>query len=290
MPKTTVDGRESHALLARLAGRQHGTVAAWQLLTAGFTRRMIDRRVQAAQLFVIFAGVYAVGHRALSPLGCDMAAVLAGGPGAVLSHRSAANLQRFRKHGGLPEITVPRTGARQRTGIRIHVSATLTSQNTMRLNGIPVTTPARTLVDLADVLGADDLARAVSAAERADLIDRRRLWTPPGRRNPVRAPHVWTRSRFEREFRKALLDWGLPEPEFNQEILAGVEVDVVWRERRVVVELDHPHTHLNPESFESDPLKAERIADAGYTLRRVTERRFATRPQEVHWMLARLVT
>jgi hypothetical protein len=284
-----VDRREAQAVLARLAGDQHGVVAAWQLLAAGFTRRMIDGRVARGELLVVFAGVYAVGHRAISPRGRLMAAVLAGGPGAVLSHRSAAALHRFRPYHGLPEVTVPRTGARQRRGIRLHVSGTLTRDVVTRVDGIPVTTPERTLTDLADVLRADDLARAVSAAERADLIDRERLWVAPGRRNPIRAPHVWTRSGFERRFRRALIDWGLPPAGFNQEVLRGVEVDIVWEAQRVAVELDHPHTHLNPESFESDPLKAERIMDAGYTFRRVTERRFAHRPGEVRAMLTRLL-
>jgi hypothetical protein len=85
-----------------------------------------------------------------------------------------------------------------------------------------------------------------------------------------------------------VIDWGLPEPGYNQD-LAGLEYDVVWRAQRVVVELDHPHTHLNPESFESDPVKAERAMEAGYAFRRVTERRFATRPGEVRAMLARLL-
>jgi hypothetical protein len=278
-------GHQWHEVSA-IAAEQHETWATWQ---GGAHRELVARWVRSGLLHRIHRGVYAVGHPAVSPRGLLMAAVLAGGPGAALSHRSAAELYGFRRYRGLPEITIPRTGARQRPGIRVHASTTLTRHVVTRVHGIPVTTPERTLTDLADVLRPDDLARTVSAAERADLIDRDRLWIAPGRRNPVRAPHVWTRSEFERRVRRALIDWELPPAAFNQEILRHVEVDIVWKAQRVAVELDHPHTHLNPESFETDPLKAERIMDAGYTFRRVTEKRFAHRPGEVRAMMTRLL-
>ncbi|MEA2295136.1 MAG: hypothetical protein QOE86_2775 [Solirubrobacteraceae bacterium] len=279
-----MSGHQWHEV-ARIAAAQHGTWAVWQ---SDVHKELVARWVRNGLLHRLHRGVYAVGHTAVSPLGRLMAAVLAGGPGAVASHRSAAALHGFRKHAGLPEVTVPRTGARRRKGIRLHASTTLTSHNSTRVHGIPVTTPARTLTDLADVLSDNDLARAVSAAERAGLIDRHALQRPNGRRNPVRRPHVWTRSQFERRFRKAIQDWGLPPAKLNQYI-GEYEYDVVWRDQRVAVELDHPHTHLNPEAFELDPLKAEAAEEAGFAFRRITEKRFATRPLEVRAMLIRLV-
>jgi hypothetical protein len=277
--------QEWHEVVAT-AARQHGVWATWQ---HRFAWDLVSRWHRAELLHRLHHGVYAVGHPAVSERGRLMAAVLAGGKGAAASHRSAADLYSWRKYRGWPEITVPRTGARRRTGINVHASITLTSHTIHRIDGIPVTRPARTLIDLADVLGATDLARTVSAAERSGLIDRLTLPRPPGRRNPVRAPHVWTRSKFERNFRRALIDWGLPPGEPNQYI-GRYEYDVVWTQQRVAVELDHPHTHLNPEAFELDALKAELAQDAGYAFRRITERRFATRPGEVRAMLTRLLT
>jgi hypothetical protein len=271
--------------VVEVASRQHGVFALWQ---HPLHPAIVTRWVRLERIHRVFRGVYAVGHPAISNHGRLMAAVLACGKGAALSHRSAGALHGVRAYTGIPEVTVPRTGARARKGIRVHTSTTLTSHNVTTRHGIPVTTPERTLVDLADVLRPDDLARTVSAAERADLIDRATLHRPPGRRDPVRQPHVWTRSGFERRFRRALLDWGLPPAEFNR-IVGRWEYDVVWLEQRVIVELDHPHTHLNPESFESDPLKAEHAMDAGFAFRRITEKRFAHRPHDVRRTLERLL-
>ena len=277
--------------LAALATRQHGVVSTAQLSALGLDKDDVLRRVRAGRLHRLHRGVYAVGHRAVGRRGRDLAAVLACGPGAVLSHRSAAALHGFRRHAGLPEVTVPRTGARGRRGMHVHVSRTLTSDTVTRRDVIPVTTPERTLVDLADVLHPDDLARTVSGAERAGLADRRTLHLPAGRRNPVHRPHVWTRSGFERRVGRAIAAWGLPEPRRNVELpdVPGWEFDLAWPERRVVVELDHPWSHHNPESFESDPLKAEAALEAGYAFRRVTERRFAERPEDVRRLFTRLL-
>jgi very-short-patch-repair endonuclease len=273
--------------VAFVAGRQHGLITAAQLADLGFDKHAVKRRVLAGRLHRVHRGVYAVGHPAISDFGRYLAAVLACGPGAALSHRAAAHLHGMRRYGGLPEVTVPRTGAPRRAGMHVHTSTTLTPDTVTRRHGIPVTTPERTLVDLADVVRPDDLARTVSAAERAGLADRTTLWVPPGRRNPVRAPHVWTRSHFERRFVDAVGAWGLPVPLTNQEVVEGWEVDCWWAAERLAVELDHPHTHLNPERFELDRLKDQVLAEHGITVRRVTERRFAEHPLDVRAMLAR---
>jgi very-short-patch-repair endonuclease len=260
-----------------------------QLHALGMDAKMVARWVRAGRLFPLHRGVYAVGHPAVTWHGRALAAVLAGGPGAVLSHRSAAALWGIRRHDGLPELTVPRRKARRRPGLHVHMSGTLDAGVVTVRDGIPVTTPERTLVDLADVLTRSALARAVDAAERAGLVDRDRLLVPPpGRRRVVVAPHRFTRSGFERRFLAALRAWELPLPETNQ-IVAGWEVDCLWRDRGLVVELDSAHTHLNHASFESDRRKDEALADAGLNVRRITDVRLATRRHEVRALMTRLL-
>ena len=111
---------------------------------------------------------------------------------------------------------------------------------------------------------------------------------PPGRRRVVVAPHRFTRSGFERRFLSSLTAWGLPLPETNQ-LVAGWEVDCLWRDRALVVELDSAHTHLNHASFESDRRKDEALDAAGLTVRRITDVRLGTRPLEVRALMTRLL-
>jgi very-short-patch-repair endonuclease len=275
------------AVVARIASRQHGVVATAQLLEAGLTRTQIQTRARHGGLHRVHRGVYAVGHPALSHPGRMLASVMACGPGAVLAHRSAADLWGIHKYAGLPEVTVPRTGARQRRGIRVHVSATLEPGDVTTRDGIPVTTPARTVTDLADVTTRRATQRALAAAERAGLASRHDLLIPPrGRRRVVHGPHRFSRSENEERFMQSLDRWGLPLPEQNQDI-GPWEVDFIWREHALVVELDDPFSHLDREAFERDRLKDEQLTDAGLEVRRITTDRLATRPGDVRAMLAR---
>src|SRR4051794_30043416 len=153
--------------IAELASRQHGVVAWWQLRPLGVTRNAIRRRRENGRLHPVHRGVYAVGHRAVTQRGRWMAAVLACGPGAVLSHRSAAALWGIRD-GGAIEVTAPREHKRPR--IRTYV-ATLPPDERDVVDGIPVTTVARTLLDLAGVLPERQVTRAVHQAEYLRLTD-----------------------------------------------------------------------------------------------------------------------
>jgi predicted transcriptional regulator of viral defense system len=166
-------------VIARLAARQHGIVAAFQLLALGVNRRMIRRRLERGSLHLLHAGVYAPGHNAITRHGRWMAAVLAGGPDAVLSHRSAASLWRIRESSG-HAIDVTVTGRRMRRGIAFHSSHVPPDERTIA-HAIPVTTTARTLLDLGTVLECRDVERALNQAEVlrrtdatsvADLLDR----------------------------------------------------------------------------------------------------------------------
>lgn len=156
--------------IAELAARQHGVVARRQLLELGLGRGAVDRRIGAKRLHPVHRGVYAVGHRELSRLGWWMAAVLACGPDAVLSHRSAAALWRIRE--GSPtrvDVSLPRELA-SRHGIRARRALVPGDERTTHA-GIPVTTVPRTLLDLAGVLQSHELNRALEQAEALRLSD-----------------------------------------------------------------------------------------------------------------------
>jgi predicted transcriptional regulator of viral defense system len=193
--------RGADAGIAELAGRQHGVVARRQLLGLGLGRGAIDRRIEAKRLHPVHRGVYAVGHRELSRLGWWMAAVLACGPDAVLSHRSAAALWGIRE--GSPtraDVSAPRELA-SRPGIRVRRAFVFADEGTIEA-GIPVTTVPRTLLDLAAVLQPHELDRALEQAEAlrlsdpiplAALVERHR-----GRRGTARLRRALERDRCAR--------------------------------------------------------------------------------------------
>jgi predicted transcriptional regulator of viral defense system len=185
-----VHGNNSHklstpdVLIARLAARQHGVVTVVQLLAAGLDRDAIAYRRRVGRLHLLHRGVYAVGHRPPSPLAKAMAAVLACGPGAALSHGSAAALWRIVPRWCSP-THVAATSDRRHPSIHIHRS---THADATTHYGIRVTTPARTLVDLADVLNERALTRAVNEAQVLRLVTSAEL-TTLFTRYPGRAPH-----------------------------------------------------------------------------------------------------
>jgi predicted transcriptional regulator of viral defense system len=163
-PTPTADQR-----LAALAATQYGVVSRAQLLALGFGRGGVERRVAAGRLHRRHRGVYTVGHTVLSRNGAYLAAVLVCGPHAVLSHRSAAALWGLRPSDAPRiDVTVPRTsGVRTTDAIVVH--RPLLAPDPMTHDGIPVTTPGRTLADLALALPRRQLEKAVEAAERLRL-------------------------------------------------------------------------------------------------------------------------
>jgi predicted transcriptional regulator of viral defense system/very-short-patch-repair endonuclease len=261
--------------VAHVAATQHGIVTRAQLLSAGVSEDAIDRRLRAGRLLRVHRGVYAVGHIPPSPHAKSMAAVLACGPHAVLSHRSAAALYGLLRHHGPVEVTAPSNHTHR--GITVHRS-TLADRTTHY--GVPVTTPARTLLDLADVLDPAALTRAVNEARLRHLLSTddldRTLRSSPGRRtsafDTTQAP---TRSVFEDAFLAFIDRHRFPRPEVNQHI-HGYEVDMLWRPQRVIAELDgrayHEHT------FEDDREKDAHLLAADLTTVRVTWRRLTVTP------------
>ena len=240
-------------LLGELARRQWGVVTRAQLVELGFGTRGISDWVRAGRLFRLHRGIYAVGHDRLRLEGRWLAAVLACGPGAVLSHRGAARLWELGRYdSALIDVTVPsQNGRRSMRGVRVHRSRRLAAAEVTTRGGIPVTTVERTLLDLADVLPKQALRRAVTEAEYRQRLDTTTLVAVlernPGRRGAklreaVDGKRHWTRSPLEERFVALLGRHGVEEPETNVR-MDGYEVDFLWRRVGLVVELDGLAAH-----------------------------------------------
>ncbi len=274
------------AVMGALATRQHGVVARRQLLEAGLDRWIVARRVESGHLVVLHRGVYAVGHAELRVEGRWLAAVLAAGPGAALSHRAAAALHGLRPISGARiEVTTP---ARPRgAGIKLYARRALDAAELAIVKGIPTTTVARTLIDLAAMLPAHQLQAAVSEAERQGKLDASQLTQAP-RALRTALPHAETFTRSELEDRfVALLDaQGLPRPLVNSRI-EGMEVDACWPHARLVVELDGYAYHRSQRAFQRDRTKANDLHDAGYVVYRFTYEDVTRRPADVAARISR---
>ncbi len=255
------------------------------MLAAGLDRKSIARRVQAGRLYRVARGVYAVGHVALSREGTFLAAVLEAGKGAALAQLAAAEHWEVRKYRApLIDVVVPQR-RRVTTATRIH-RTTLHPRDVTVHKGIPVTTIARTLVDLTDVLNAYDLANVIHEAEFrhrfSERATRDAMARANGRHNLKRleralelreAGSAGIKSRDEAAFLSMLMD--LPEPLVNTK-LHGIEVDFHWPAYKLVVEVDGPG-HGRPRTQRDDARKEAVLREAGYEVVRVSALR-AARP------------
>jgi very-short-patch-repair endonuclease len=271
-------GATPDSVIAAIAARQHGTISTRQLNAAGLSAAAIVNRVGNGRLHRIHQGVYAVGHRGLSQQGLWLAAVLAccrEGRGAFLSHRSAAELWGLLSPGrGLLDVSVPGNGGRKRRGgVRIHRSRTLVPAETTRRHGIPVTDPTRTIHDLRRSKpsrgGANDeqLRRAI---RQADVLGLPFEDTVADR----------TRSDLELLFLRICREHCLPPPEVNVEI-GGMEVDFLWRERRLIVETDGYRFHRGRAAFENDRRRDLAMRAHGFEIVRVSYLQVTEEPTEV---------
>jgi hypothetical protein len=232
-----------------LAEQQHGVVARWQLIPLGFTVSAIEHAIATGALNPIWRGVYAVGRRQITPHGRWMAAALVCGPGAAVSHETAAALWQIRPpRAGPVEISVRSGRAGSRPGIRIHRRPTLAAAEVIRRHGMPVTTPVCTIVDMATRLPRDELEALMNEADKRDLVGPDRLRTAldgMGRRRGVgvvrktldHRTFTMTDSELERRFlpiaRRARLD----QPQ-TQRYVNGFKVDFYWPDLGLVVETD----------------------------------------------------
>ncbi len=245
-----------------------------QLLHCGLSSDVIDHRVKAGKLIPVHAGVYAIGVRRLDPPARAAAAVLACGPGALLSHSWAAALWGLHKDWpGLPEVTIPRD--RRPKGVRFHRSATLTRADERIHLGIRVTSPARTIVDNAPGLTDQQLRRAIrelrlqgylKPSELAEAVERLRS----SRLRPfVDNPTGPTRSEFEDAFLAFVAEFNLPRPRVNRK-RNGREVDMVFDHHKVIVELDGYEFHRDRDSFNTDRDNDAEALSHGFVTMRVT--------------------
>ena len=264
-----------------LAGRQHGVVARRQLLGIGFNAREIEHRVARRRLHLVMRGVYAVGWPKLTRERRWMAAVLACGEGALLSHRSAAALWEIgHERRGVVDISVTRRAELKRRGLRVRGRPSLKAKSIAAHHGIPVTTPVQTLIDLATELGPIGVERAVNEADKRDLIDPETLRVELGRR--VGEPGVkalrglldkrtfrLSDSDLEILFRPIALEAGLPPP-LTKEIVNGWEVDFFFRDLGLVVETDGLRYHRTPSTQTRDAQRDRAHVLAGMTPLRFT--------------------
>ena len=284
-------------VVAEVAARQHGVIGRAQLLTAGLGTEAIRHRVRAGRLHPLHRGVYAVGHPAVTFHGRCLAGVLAGGPGALLGRRSGAVLWGLlAPDGAVPDVIVTTGRRRPQPGVRLHRTRDVAPTEQRLRSAVPVTSPLRTLLDLAawgdprEAIRAAEEAqvrRLVRPAELAGLVDRpgapllRRAAAPDGRM-------PFTRSEAERRLLRLVARAGLPRPRTNVR-LAGHEVDALWPRERVVVEVDGYAFHSSPAAFDRDRRRDADLQAAGYRVLRLTWRALTDRPEESAARLAVLL-
>lgn len=285
-------GRDPDAVAEAIARRQHGVVGRSQLIVAGLSESVVDRRVRKGRLRRLHAGVYAVG-----PLSgryqAEMAAVLACGEMAVVSHQSAAALWTLvpkpQTHGRV-DVTV--RGGLRTAGpmVRVHRTTTLQADETTVRDGIPVTVPTRTLLDLAAISRSRKVEQALARASREGMVDHasirgllERHKGRPGTRllrdlvNRESGP-AFVRSEAEAKLLSLVRKAGLEAPATNVTV-EGREVDFLWRAARLVVEVDGFEFHSSSSAFEQDRRRDAALTAAGFRVMRVTWRQL-TRERE----------
>jgi predicted transcriptional regulator of viral defense system/very-short-patch-repair endonuclease len=279
------------ARLARIAGRQHGVVTHRQLKAVGIGGSALTRRVKNGRLHPLYRGVFAVGHVQRTTETRWIAAVMACGSCAVLSHLDAAALwQIYESRASKIHVTTTSRSSRALEGIQRHRARRLHPDDTTTTNGIPVTTVARTIVDLTDLLPSDRILRAIREAEYLGLVDMDTLIAAVQRANGRRRldalseaiarhrPGQIVKKELEHRFLELVHAAALPGPETNVKVKTRrrtYEVDCLWREERVAVELDGRAAHIRAAAFEEDRARDAALSAIGlrpirFTWHRVT--------------------
>jgi len=282
-----------------LAGRQHGVISRRQLLALGFSRSGIDHRVKRGRLHVVAHGVYAVGWPQMTQKRRWMAAILACGRDAVLSHRNAAALWGIGSETpGVVDVSVRRRCELRRPGLRVRGRPSLTPEDLTTVDGIPVTSVVRTLIDLATELPPRRLERAICEADKRDLVDPEALRVAlddyGGERGvrPLRKvldKHTFRLSDSELEilFRPIALEAGLPLP-LTKEVVNGWEVDFFFPGLGLVIETDGLRYHRTPSTQTRDAQRDRAHVLAGMTSLRFTHYEIRYEGSRVRDELARI--
>jgi very-short-patch-repair endonuclease len=278
-----------------IARRQHGVIARSQLLEIGLHPQAIKHRVASGRLHRVQRCVYAVGRPELTRRGQWMAAVLSCGPRAALSHATAAALWEMRpERGGRSEpieVSVPANARPRRSGMRVHRRRRLPPADVTRRDGIPVTSPVRTLIDLAARLPAAQLEAVINAADKRDLIDSETLRAVLEQRSTQRGVAALvkvldrrtvrlTDSELERRFAPLAARAGLSPPQTGRYV-NGYKVDFFWPELGLVVETDGLRYHRTPAQQARDRERDQAHAMAGLTPLRFTHHHVTFEPGRV---------
>lgn len=293
--------------VAEFAERQHGVVSREQLRAIGMSDAAIDYAVATGRLFPIFRAAFGVGHPQVGSWGRMLAAVFACGSGTVVSHGTAAALL------GLWEnepqdihVVAPIEAGRKIAGIRRrHVPLPMRRETWMR-HGIPCTSAARTIVDLAGTNGERALRRTIEQAAVLRLLDVAEIdaiLTGPRRRGTPMlrmviedwrrySPKTRLRSRMEAKLLPLLTQRNIPIPQCNEMLEVGLdsfEIDFLWRRQFLVVEADGDRYHDNPAAQSRDRHRNHVLAAAGYRVLRLRWEDLRDRPQATVARLARLL-
>ena len=288
--------RRQTTTLARFADRQNGVVTRRQLLTAGWSGSAIDRRVRSGALIVVYPGVYRVGHAAPSVAASYSAAVLACGPGAVLADRAAGSMQKLVR-GRVPKPAVLASKKRRIEGVLITRCRRLDRRDVTRMHNIPITTVARTVVDLAARRDYDEIARAVHQAQVLHGVRPQHVEAVL-RRRPNAAGAGLLRDillggplldKLERAFHAMLGQAGLPLPEVNRRT-DGHHVDCRWPDHRLTVELTSFRYHNSRQSWEDDRQRRREARDRRDRFREYTWRDVVEEPAPTLRELRRLLS
>ncbi len=277
-----------------------------QLRGLGLSARAVSHRAARGRLHRIHRAVYAVGHPKLTGYGHWMAAVLACGPRAVLSHRSAAGLWGLRPDNrSKSDISLPSPSARAKQAIEVHRSVTLADVDITNVDGIPCTTVARTLVDLGDVVNRRAVERAVEQSDVLDLFDLREVERAIERAGPRRGTGVLlsvledldgqtlTDTELEEAFLALCREAALPTPEVNVWMTLAdgtpAKIDFLWRAERLAIETDGGRFHRTRQSRERDARRDQLLRLMAFEPVRFTGRQVAKEPAWVRACLSELI-
>ncbi len=282
-------------LLARIAARQHGCVSLAQLKACGIGEDGVRSRVRSGRVHPKHQGVYAVGHDGLTLDGRFMAAVLAGGPNAFLScwaTMGLAGLMRWDPSRRI-DVTVRGTGERYRPGIRFHRARNLDPRDTTRIRGIPTTTPARAILEIATHVSDDRLKRIVRQAQAERLASVRQIAEMLSRANGHRATKrlaaviatgpAPTASGDEDRVLQVILDAGLEHPVVNEAVVVGgtpYRPDMRWPAQRLILEVDS-RWHDGALARELDATRQADLEAAGERVLRTTLEQATQSPRQL---------
>jgi very-short-patch-repair endonuclease len=292
--------------IARIADRQYGLVTLEQLRGLGISRSAVYQRARGGRLHRVHEGIYAVGYSLLTREGRWMAAVLAGGSDAVLSHRSAAALWGIAAvNRDSVDVTAPNRRGRHPSGIDAH-RYSLPGSDWTTVRGIPCTTVERTLLDLASVIPIWQLRKALAEAEVLRIVNlsalRALLRRSRGRRGVARLCLILdelhpetrrTRSELERMFLRMCVQGGLPAPDVNVSLSVGrrrLKPDFLWRDAGLIVEADSRRFHDTDSAFQNDRQREQLLQLAGWRVSRCTWEQVEREPQRLAQTIRSLLT